>query len=44
MLMLALPMLVLFFVAEAIARAVDRARGRRDRGTGQWDDDELSPL
>jgi sec-independent protein translocase protein TatC len=43
MLMLALPMLVLFFVAEAVARAVDRARGR-ERGTGQWDDDELSPL
>jgi sec-independent protein translocase protein TatC len=43
MLMLALPMLVLFFVAEAVARAVDRARGR-DRGTDQWDDDELSPL
>jgi sec-independent protein translocase protein TatC len=44
MLMLAVPMLVLFFVAEAVARAVDRARGRRDRDAGQWGDDELSPL
>ena len=44
MLMLALPMLVLFFVAEAIARAVDRARGRKREHASQWDDDELSPL
>lgn len=44
MLMLALPMLVLFFVAEAIARAVDRARHRNSGSTDQWADDELSPL
>ncbi|NYD41871.1 twin-arginine translocase subunit TatC [Nocardioides panaciterrulae] len=43
MLMLALPMLVLFLVAEAIARSVDRARGRK-RQSAQWDDDEVSPL
>jgi len=44
MLMLALPMLVLFLVAEAIARTVDRARGRGAHSTDQWDDDEASPL
>lgn len=44
MTMLALPMLVLFFVAEVIARFVDRARGRRSAATEQWGDDEVSPL
>jgi sec-independent protein translocase protein TatC len=44
MLMLALPMLVLFAVAEVIARTVDRARGRGQGGTDQWADDEVSPL
>jgi sec-independent protein translocase protein TatC len=44
MLMLAVPMLVLFFLAEAIARSVDRARSRGKGSTDQWDDDELSPL
>jgi len=44
MLMLAVPMLVLFLVAEAIARSVDRTRGRRHPGTDQWADDEISPL
>lgn len=44
MTMLALPMLVLFFVAELIARFVDRARGRKNGDTSQWDDDEVSPL
>jgi sec-independent protein translocase protein TatC len=44
MLMLAIPMLVLFGVAEVIARGVDRARGRRKDTTSQWGDDELSPL
>ena len=44
MLMLAIPMLVLFLVAEAIARSVDRARGRGRGNTDQWADDELSPL
>lgn len=39
---LALPMLLLFGIAEVIARAVDRSRARR--GTSQWGDDELSPI
>lgn len=42
MLMLALPMLVLFLVAEVVARAADRMRGRR--AAAGWADDELSPL
>jgi sec-independent protein translocase protein TatC len=42
MLMLAIPMTLLFFIAEVIARLADRARGRG--GTGKWDDDALSPL
>lgn len=42
MLMLALPMLVLFLVAEAVARLVDRTRGRRAERA--WADDEASPL
>lgn len=42
MLALALPMVVLFLVAEVIARVVDRRRGRKS--TDQWDDDELSPI
>lgn len=44
MLMLAVPMLVLFLLAEVAARWVDQVRGRRDHGTEQWSDDELSPL
>ena len=44
MLMLAVPMLVLFAVAEIIARSVDRARGRGKDSTDQWDDNEVSPL
>jgi len=44
MLMLALPMLVLFFIAEIIARLVDRARGRNKESTDQWADDQVSPL
>lgn len=44
MLMLALPMLVLFVIAEVIARWVDRIRGRRATDTDQWADDELSPI
>ncbi len=44
MLMLALPMLGLFLVAEVIARLVDRSRGRGEHSTDQWDDDALSPL
>ncbi|MGZ4445611.1 MAG: twin-arginine translocase subunit TatC [Nocardioides sp.] len=46
MLMLAIPMLVLFLVAEVVARASDRARGRRAGrvSTDRWSDDEASPL
>jgi sec-independent protein translocase protein TatC len=44
MCMLAIPMLALFLLAEVIARAVDRARGRRAPGTDRWADDEVSPL
>jgi sec-independent protein translocase protein TatC len=44
MLMLAIPMLVLFLLAEVIARFVDRARGRGEGSTDQWDDDEVSPI
>ncbi|GAA1973556.1 twin-arginine translocase subunit TatC [Nocardioides panacihumi] len=44
MLMLAVPMLILFGIAEVIARTVDRARGRRRESTDQWGDDEVSPL
>ena len=44
MLFLAVPMLVLFLIAEVIARLVDRARGRGSDSTEQWADDEVSPL
>jgi sec-independent protein translocase protein TatC len=44
MLFLAVPMLVLFLLAEVIARLVDRARGRGRDSTDQWADDEVSPL
>jgi sec-independent protein translocase protein TatC len=44
MLMLAIPMLVLFLIAEQVARLADRARGRGATSTEQWDDDEVSPL
>ena len=44
MLFLAIPMLVLFLIAEVIARLVDRARGRGRDSTEQWADDEVSPL
>jgi sec-independent protein translocase protein TatC len=43
MLMLAIPLQILFIVAEIVARLVDRARGRGADSTDQWDDDELSP-
>jgi sec-independent protein translocase protein TatC len=42
MLLLAGPMLVLFFVSEVIARLVDRRRGRGREPA--WADDETSPL
>lgn len=41
---LAVPMLVLFFVAEIIARLIDRRRGRGKESTENWSDDEVSPL
>ncbi len=44
MLMLAVPMLLLFLIAELIARTADRMRGRGEHSTDQWSDDELSPL
>jgi sec-independent protein translocase protein TatC len=44
MLMLAVPMLILFVVAEIIAHSVDRVRGRNPEGTDQWSDDEASAL
>jgi sec-independent protein translocase protein TatC len=44
MLFLAIPMLVLFLVAEVIARFVDRARGRGEHSTDRWADDEASAL
>jgi sec-independent protein translocase protein TatC len=44
MLFLAVPMLVLFVIAEIIARLSDRARGRGEHSTEQWADDEVSPL
>ena len=42
MLMLAIPMLVLVLLSEAIARLLDRRRGRHEHE--QWADDEASPL
>jgi sec-independent protein translocase protein TatC len=41
MVMLAGPMLLLFVVAEVVAKFMDKARGR---STDQWADDEQSPL
>jgi sec-independent protein translocase protein TatC len=43
MMLLAIPMLVLFFVSEVICRVLDRRRRDRDELTGIGDD-ELSPL
>jgi sec-independent protein translocase protein TatC len=42
MLMLALPMLLLVFASEVIARLLDRRRRRR--APEEWDDDAISPL
>lgn len=44
MLMLAIPMCILFFISEIIARVSDRVRGRGIHSTEQWADDEISPL
>jgi sec-independent protein translocase protein TatC len=43
MLMLAVPMMLLFFVSEGIARLVDRRRAKQS-GFAEVDDDEASPL
>jgi len=44
MLMLCIPMLVLFALAEIIARTLDRVRGRGAHATSQWGDDQVSTL
>ncbi len=46
MLFLALPMTLLFFISEIIARLVDRRRRSRnpEGAYDAWDDDEVSPL
>ncbi|MDF1602464.1 twin-arginine translocase subunit TatC [Nocardioides sp. YIM 152315] len=44
MVILAVPMLVLFFVAELLARLIDRRRRRGKESTDNWADDEVSPL
>ena len=44
MLMLAIPLQILFIIAEIVARLVDRARGRGRDSTDQWSDDEVSPI
>jgi sec-independent protein translocase protein TatC len=44
MLMLAIPLMILFIVAEIVARVVDRTRGRGRTSTDNWGDDERSAL
>lgn len=44
MLFLAVPMTVLFFISEVIARIVDRRRARSRAVESAWSDDEVSPL
>ena len=44
MLFLAVPMLVLFGIAEIIARLIDRSRGVSKDSTERWKDDEVSEL
>ena len=44
MLLLGVPMLLLFFVAEGIARLVDRSRDRKAGSLATLSDDEASPL
>lgn len=43
MLFLAIPMMILFLVAEAIARFIDRSRLKKS-SAGQWDDNEISQI
>ena len=42
--LLAVPMTLLFMIAEIVARALDKMRGRGAHRTDQWDDDQVSPL
>jgi sec-independent protein translocase protein TatC len=44
MVMLAGPMLLLFVLAEVVAKFMDKARGRGAYSTEQWADDQQSPL
>ena len=44
MTLMAVPMLLLFAIAEVIARLADRARGKGEHSTDQWADDEVSTL
>jgi sec-independent protein translocase protein TatC len=44
MLFLAVPMTILFFVSEVIARLVDRRRSRVRAAAPRWSDDEPSPI
>jgi sec-independent protein translocase protein TatC len=44
MLFLALPMTLLFFISEVIARILDRRRGHSDADYDAFDDDEASDL
>ena len=44
MLALAIPMVLLFFLAEVVARFVDRGRERRAAQTEHWSDDEISAI
>jgi sec-independent protein translocase protein TatC len=44
MLMLAIPLLILFIIAEIVARIVDRSRGRGATSTDNWSDDEASTI
>ena len=43
MLFLAVPMTLLFVVAELVARLIDKSRAKKSLGT-RWADDELSPI
>jgi sec-independent protein translocase protein TatC len=44
MLMLAIPLLILFIIADIVARLVARSRGRGHNSTDQWSDAEASPI
>ena len=44
MTIIALPVMLLTFIAAAVATVNDRRREKTSTGTNQWDDDEASPL